>query len=242
MQGSGPRKIGIRQVVGLLTMGLVVAACGTESAVLEDTVSSTSTTDPPAEDDAVFARIEALVRDAQAVVDQLHQDPEAADDPQDPTVLELDSFHTSDSTRLEALMDDLQGLAEDGHRHEPREGRPFTEVVLFDTEILNEDTVQFQYCSAQDIQVRDADDELVEPLAMLTFGDAEARRVDGKWLIHEMEPWREIELTPGYVQARECLVYDLDAFPSRADRADDEDSDGKDDENNEEDKGKDEGE
>lgn len=227
-------------IAGWAMCGLLVAACGSKSAVLEETVpTTTDNTQPPAEDESVYQWIEAGVRDAAVLIDGLRTRPHAVDDPDDPEIQDLEALHTSGSPRLDRFLNELEDLADEGYRHVPLESHPVTEVVLFRHEIVNPDTVRFEYCEARDEEVLDSGNDLVEVHAGGAFGDGEARRVNGKWVIYEMEEWRQFSLTPGRVQARECLNYPPDGIPSRAEReeeADDADGDsGEDETGNDED-------
>lgn len=213
---------------GWALCGLLVAACGSKSAVLEETVpTTTDNTQPPAEDESVYQWIEAAVRDAAVVIDGLRTRPQAVEDPDDPEIQELAELHASGSPRLDRILSELEDLAAEGYRHVLLESHPVTEVVLFGHDIINPDTVEFQYCEARDEEVLDSDDELVETHSGVAFGDGEARRVDGKWVIYEMEEWHQFSISPGRVQSRECLFY-LDNPPPRPEteeERDDPDSD-----------------
>lgn len=211
----------------IVAAALLTAACANESGHLQDTTfgsaedadTSTTTVSPTRQDEEdAFAGVEATLREALSIEDQLRQEPELVDDlPQGGssgvTALgeELADLHTPDSPHLVSFLDEVSQLASNGEHYEPASDPGDTQLMLGTMELVEASTVEFRYCIALDAEIVDGDGESVEEVAFIEFGDGEAHLADDTWLIHDLVEVHRVDLTAGLVTDDECSRYDIDA-------------------------------
>jgi hypothetical protein len=211
MQRTGGKRGALGVALALSTV--FAASCSSRSTAFETSEPPTSS-EPPTDsldEGEVRDQVEIQAQEAQLLVDRLYQEPEIAADPDDAIVERLVDYHTPDSDRVDTLLDDVDELAADGHHFELHRDTNLTRtnVLVYEMAIVDQETVDFKYCTAMDVAVLDEDDEDVEDLAMLELGDGQARLVDSDWLIHRWELEDTVELNPGNVHPRECGLYGL---------------------------------
>ena len=200
---------------GLAIVALtLLAACGDDDAddgrsdtTNADAGSSTSTTQPPATDEqAAFPIVEDLVVEANAIIDELLQDPTAVNDPDNPEIARLREIHTDDSPTPDGVIAQLEELVDNDQRERPAQSGVFSDFGLYRMTAVDENTIRFRTCSTEDSETVDADDEVVDRRSQVTQGVGEARRVDGTWRVYgiQQEDDRTLPIEPGTANPGFC--------------------------------------
>ena len=193
---SRRRSVAAVALTALAVLGLVAASCsgGDDDDPAPRRTTTTdrpTTTQPEASGDgqaAAFTAVESVVLEATDLADTLFKDPSAIDFPNDPDLEQLREFYTPDSGVPAGVVDQLQGLAEAGHHLQPSSvSGIFREMRVFKLEAVDPNTVRFRFCANQDRETADQDGNVVSQRAEVTQGTSEARRIDGVWLIHQMD-------------------------------------------------------
>lgn len=193
----------------------LITACGdddtddsrNDSTNPEANSSITSTTQPPATDEEVaFPIIEDLVVEANAIIDELLQDPTVVDDPDNPEIARLREIHTDDSPTPDGVVAQLEELVEDDQRERPAESGVFSDFGVYRMTAVDEKTVRFRTCSTEDSETVDADGEVVDTRSQVTQGVGEARRIDGIWRVYgiSQEDDRTLPIEPGTANPGFC--------------------------------------
>jgi hypothetical protein len=172
-----------------------------------DTDASTSATQPPAtEEDEAFSIVEDRVTEANAIIDELLQDPRAVDEPENAEIARLREIHTDDSPTPDGIVTQLEELAENDLRERPAESGVFSDFGVYRMTAVDENTVRFRTCSTEDSETVDASGEVVDRRAQVTQGVGEARRIDGVWRVYgiHQEDDRTLPIEPGTANAGFC--------------------------------------
>lgn len=183
----------------------LLTGCGNDdpggaSDTTDPDAGSTTTTQPPATDeDAAFPLVEELATEANAIIDELLQDPAVVDEPDDDRIARLREIHTDDSPTPDGVIAQLEELAGDGLRQRPAASGVFSDFGVYRMTAVDEDTVRFRTCSTEDSETVDADGRVVDTRSQVTQGVGEARRVDGIWRMYGIHPEddRTLPIEPG---------------------------------------------
>jgi hypothetical protein len=211
---SEARQRQVRRWAGLAIVTLtLLAGCGDDDADDgsdnrdPDTSSSSATTQPPASDEeAAFPIIEDLVVEANALIDELLQDPTVVADPDNPEIARLREIHTDDSPTPDGVVAQLEELTDNDQRQRPAASGVFSDFGVNRMTTVDENTVRFRTCSTEDSETVDADDEVVDRRAQVTQGVGEARRIDGTWRVYgiHQEDDRTLQIEPGTANPGFC--------------------------------------
>jgi hypothetical protein len=169
--------------------------------------STTSTTQPPASDEEeAFPIVGDLVVEANAIIDELLQDPTAVDDPDNPQIGRLREIHTDDSPTPDGVVAQLEELVENGQRERPAESGVFSDFGVYRMTAVDENTVRFRTCSTEDSETVDATGAVVDQRSQVTQGVGEARRIDGIWRMYgiHLEDDRTLPIEPGSANPGFC--------------------------------------
>jgi hypothetical protein len=183
------------------------ATDGRSDRTSQDDGPSTSTTQPPAtQEDEAFPIVEDLVTEANAITDELLQDPTAVEDPDNREIARLREIHTDDSPTPDGVVAQLEQLADNGQRERPAESGVFSDFGVYRMTAIDENTVRFRTCSTEDSVTVDASGRVVDRRAQVTQGVGEARRVDGTWRVYGIhpDPDRTLPIEPGTAQPGFC--------------------------------------
>lgn len=197
-----------------ITALALITACGDDgtddsgsATTNPDASSATTTTQPAATDEeAAFPIIEDLVVEANAIIDELLQDPTVVDDPDNADIARLREIHTDDSPTPDGVVAQLEELVENDQRERPAESGVFSDFGVYRMTAVDEDTVRFRTCSTEDSETVDADGEVVDTRSQVTQGVGEARRVDGIWRVYGISPEddRTLPIEPGTANPGFC--------------------------------------
>lgn len=163
-------------------------ATGTADADQSTTTAITTTTHPPASDGTAFVIIEDLVAEAGDIQDRLFANPSLVNDPSHPDVVRLEEIYTDDSPDLDAILDQLETLADAGHNVEPGQSGVLSEEVAYSPTVVDDETIEFRFCAIYDNETVDDDGDVISSGAMAAMADGEARRIDGVWRFHGVSP------------------------------------------------------
>lgn len=191
----------------------VLAGCGDDDADSSPNdgagsgADSTTTTQPPASnEEEAFPIIEDMVLEATSLVDELFQDPTAADDPDNPEIARLREIYTDDSTTPDQVIDQLRELAANGQRERPAASGVFRDLGVYQMSAIDADTVRFRVCASEDIETVDENETVVDQTAQVVQGVGEARRVNGIWRFYGIHPEndRTLPIEPGSANPGYC--------------------------------------
>lgn len=210
---SRRRAVSAVALTAVAVLGLVGASCSGDddddpASRRTTTTETPATTQPEASGEgqaAAYTAVESEVLEATDLTDRLFKDPSAIDFPDDPELERLRGFYTPDSGVPAGVIDQLQGLAEaDQHLQPSSVSGVFREMRVVGLEAVDPNTIRFRFCANQDRETVDRDGNVVSQRAEVTQGTGEARRVEGVWLIHQMDrdaatslPVQPGQATPG---------------------------------------------
>ncbi len=210
-----PRNRRVRRWAALaIVAATLLAACGDDDAdgdrsdtTNPESGSSASTTQPAATDEEeAFPIVEDLAVEANAIVDELLQDPTAVNDPDNADIARLREIHTEDSPTPDGVVAQLEELVDNDQRERPAESGVFSDFGVYRMTAVDENTIRFRTCSTEDSETVDADGEVVDRRAQVTQGVGEARRIDGIWLMYGIHPEddRTLPIEPGTANPGFC--------------------------------------